>query len=81
MRRMNASAAGVSKLPMLESEEQHEHGTAGIARGSRLAQPFFVRRLVTDDGKMSEAREPLFRLLERLRRNVDQVDACIAPRS
>ena len=60
---------------MIRPEEEDEHRAVADARRRRATQTLLVGGLVTDDREVLKARQPLRGLLERLRRNVDQVDA------
>ena len=59
----------------VRTEEQDQRGAAFGPRRHRGAQPFFVRRPVADDRHVPQAVQALLGLLQRLRRDVDQVDA------
>ena len=57
----------------VRAEQQDEHRAAVTARGDRRPQPFLVRRPMPHDRDVTQPVQPLLALLERLRRNVDQV--------
>ena len=75
MRRRNAPAAGVSKLPMFDPRKSTSTGLPASRADAARRKPFLVGRLMADDGDVLPAREPALGLFERLRRDVDQMDA------
>ena len=59
----------------VRSEQQHEHRTVAPPLRNRTPQADFVRGLMADHREVPQPSEPLLRLLERLRGDVDQVHA------
>ena len=58
----------------IRAEQQDQDRAVGVSRGDRRPQPLLVGRPVPHHRDVSQPVQPLFALLERLRRNVDQVD-------